>query len=226
MDLVSALVLAASGSVSPLVGDLGLCLVAAGVLAIVFVKLKIPAIAALLGAGVLLGPAGLEAIQDKASIDTIANLGLTLLLFVIGLEVNIRSLLASGRTLVVTGLLQVPLTVAFGLAFFLVLDWLGLLLIAGRYIPLYLGIATAFSSTLLVVKLLQERLQLDSIAGRLCVGLLIFQDVWAIVILAVQPSFDAPALRPIALTLAGIFVVIAVAVAAARFVLPAVFRLV
>ena len=75
-------VLAAGGSVSPLVGDLGLCLVAAGLLAIAFVKLKIPAIAALLGAGVVLGPAGLEAIQDRASIDTIANLGLTLLLFV------------------------------------------------------------------------------------------------------------------------------------------------
>jgi Kef-type K+ transport system membrane component KefB len=217
--------LGAAGA-SPLVLDLAVCLVTAAVLAVVFLRLRIPTIAAFLAAGVIVGPIGLAAVQERASIETIANLGLTLLLFVIGLEVNLRSLLASGRTLVVTGLLQVPLTAAFGLGFFLVLDWLGLLLIAGRYIPLYLGIATAFSSTLLVVKLLQERLQLDSIAGRLCVGLLIFQDVWAIVILAVQPSFDAPALRPIALTLAGIFVVIAVAVAAARFVLPAVFRLV
>src|SRR5688500_1361690 len=110
--------LAAGGGISPLVGDLGLCLVASGLLAVAFVKLRIPAIAALLGAGVLIGPAGLEAVQDRASIDTIANLGLTLLLFVIGLEVNLKGLLASGRTLVVTGLVQVPVTLAIGFGVF------------------------------------------------------------------------------------------------------------
>ena len=122
MDLsASAPLVLAAGGLSPLVADLGLCLVAAGVLAIAFVKLRIPAIAALLGAGVLLGPAGLAAIEDRESIDTIANLGLTLLLFVIGLEVNLKSLLASGRTLVLTGLVQVPLTLAAGLGAFLVI---------------------------------------------------------------------------------------------------------
>lgn len=125
MEVPPLIVLAAGGGVSPLVGDLGLCLVAAAVLAIAFVKLKIPAIAALLGAGVLLGPAGLEAIRDRASIDTIANLGLTLLLFVIGLEVNLKSLLASGRTLVVTGAVQVPLTLAVGCGAFLVIGTTG-----------------------------------------------------------------------------------------------------
>src|SRR5688572_14189474 len=217
MDLVSALVLAASGSVSPLVGDLGLCLVAAGVLAIVFVKLKIPAIAALLGAGVLLGPAGLEAIQDKASIDTIANLGLTLLLFVIGLEVNLQSLLASGRTLVVTGLVQVPLTL--GVAF-------GIFYVAGPYPALYLAVACAFSSTLLVVKYLQEHLLLDTVAGRLCVGLLIFQDIWAIVFLALQPSFADPSIAPIALTFLGTGIVALAATLVARFVLSHAFHVV
>jgi CPA2 family monovalent cation:H+ antiporter-2 len=117
MDVV--LVLGAGGGVSPLVADLGLCLVAAGILAIAFVRLRIPAIAALLGAGVVLGPAGLEVIQDRASIDTIANLGLTLLLFVIGLEVNLSSLLASGRSLVVTGLVQVPVSLNVAFAAFL-----------------------------------------------------------------------------------------------------------
>src|SRR5687768_12522951 len=159
--------LAAGGGISPLVGDLGLCLVAAGLLAIAFVKLKIPAIAALLGAGVLLGPAGLEAIADRQSIDTIANLGLTLLLFVIGLEVNLASLLASGRTLVVTGLLQVPVTLAAGCGAFLLLGLSGWALLTGFYPALYLGVACAFSSTLLVVKYLQEHLKLDTIAGRL-----------------------------------------------------------
>jgi Kef-type K+ transport system membrane component KefB len=211
--------IAAGGGVSPLVSDLGLCLVVAAVLAIAFVKLKIPAIAALLGAGVVLGPAGLEAIEDKASIDTIANLGLTLLLFVIGLEVNLKSLLASGRTLVVTGLLQVPLTLAAGLGVF---SAIGL----AFYPSLYLGVACAFSSTLLVVKYLQEHLKLDTVAGRLAVGLLIFQDIWAIVFLALQPSFANPSIMPIAKTFGGTVLVAAVATVVARVLLSRAFHVV
>jgi Kef-type K+ transport system membrane component KefB len=218
--------LAAGGGVSPLVGDLGLCLVAAAVLAIAFVKLKIPAIAALLGAGVLLGPAGLEAIHDRASIDTIANLGLTLLLFVIGLEVNLKSLLASGRTLVVTGALQVPLTLAVGCGLFLVIGMSGWALLTGFYPALYLGVACAFSSTLLVVKYLQEHLKLDTLAGRLAVGLLIFQDIWAIVFLALQPSFANPSIAPILTTFIGTVVLAGLSTLVARLVLSHAFHIV
>lgn len=228
MDVSSSplVALGAAGSVSPLVGDLGLCLVAAGVLAIVFVKLKIPAIAALLGAGVLLGPAGLEAVQDRASIDTIANLGLTLLLFVIGLEVNLKSLLASGKTLVVTGVVQVPLTLAAGCGAFLLIGLSGWTLLTGFYPALYLGVACAFSSTLLVVKYLQEHLRLDTVAGRLAVGLLIFQDIWAIVFLALQPSFANPSIAPIVMTFLGTAIVAGLATLVARVVLSHAFHIV
>ncbi len=218
--------LGAGGSVSPLVADLGLCLVAAAVLAIAFVKLKIPAIAALLGAGVVLGPAGLEAIGDRQSIDTIANLGLTLLLFVIGLEVNLKALLASGRTLIVTGAVQVPLTLAVGCGAFLLIGLTGWSLLTGFYPALYLGVACAFSSTLLVVKYLQEHLRLDTVAGRLAVGLLIFQDIWAIVFLALQPSFAHPSIAPIVLTFVGTVLLATIATLTARFVLSRAFHIV
>jgi Kef-type K+ transport system membrane component KefB len=226
METMSLSVLAAGGDVSPLVGDLGLCLVAAAVLAIAFVKLKIPAIAALLGAGVVLGPAGLEAIRDRDSIDTIANLGLTLLLFVIGLEVNLKSLLASGRTLVVTGALQVPVTLAAGCSAFLLIGLSGWSLVTGFYPALYLGVACAFSSTLLVVKYLQEHLKLDTVAGRLAVGLLIFQDIWAIVFLALQPSFANPSIAPIVMTFVGTGVLAVLATLVARVVLSRAFHIV
>lgn len=217
-------VIAAGGGVSPLVADLGLCLVVAGLFSVMFVKLRIPAIAALLGAGVLLGPAGLEAVKDRASIDTIANLGLTLLLFVIGLEVNLKSLLASGRVLIVTGLLQVPLSLGVGFGAFLLLGLTGWSLVEGVYPALYLGVACAFSSTLLVVKYLQEHLRLDTVAGRLCVGLLIFQDIWAIVFLALQPSFTDPSITPILLTFVGTFVLLGLAIVLARLVLSRAFH--
>jgi Kef-type K+ transport system membrane component KefB/voltage-gated potassium channel Kch len=219
-------VVGVGGGVSPLVADLGLCLVASGLLAVAFVKLRIPAIAALLGAGVLLGPAGLEAVKDRESIDTIASLGLTLLLFVIGLEVNLRALLARGRTLVITGIVQVPLTLAVGLGVFAVIGTSGWTLVEGAYSALYLGAACAFSSTLLVVKYLQEKRLLDSTAGRLCVGLLIFQDIWAIVFLALQPSFANPSIAPILLTFVGTGIVAALAVLVARVVLSRAFEIV
>lgn len=216
-------VLATSVGGSSLVEELGLCVLAAGFLTALFERFKIPNIAALLVAGVALGPVGLRLIHSGGDIETIANLGLTLLLFVIGLEVNPRSLLASGRTLLLTGALQVPVTVIVALGVFTMLAPLFSPWLDGRYVALYLALASAFSSTLLVARYLQERRVMDTISGRLSVGLLVFQDVWAIVALALQPSFESPRFMPIALTFAGIFVLVALATLAARFVLPPLF---
>jgi Kef-type K+ transport system membrane component KefB len=213
-------VMLAGAGASALVEQLGLCLLSAGFLSALFERLRVPTIAALLAAGVLLGPQGLALVGSAKDIETIANLGLTLLLFVIGLEVNPRALLASGRTLLLTGALQVPLTAG---AAWLVLSAAQLSFgaaLAGRYTVFYFALATAFSSTLLVVRGLQERRVLDTLSGRLAVGLLIFQDIWAIVLLALQPSFEAPELAPIVLTFAGIFLLVALATLGARFVLP------
>jgi Kef-type K+ transport system membrane component KefB/Trk K+ transport system NAD-binding subunit len=210
---------------STLVTELGLCLLAAGFLSALFERLRIPTIAALLVAGVILGPAaGLGLVHSAEDVETIANLGLTLLLFVIGLEVNPRSLMASGRTLLITGVLQVPLTIFAALLLFLVLAPLLPYAFSSPYSLLYLGIASAFSSTLLVVRALQERRLSDTLAGRLAVGLLIFQDIWAIVILALQPSFEKPQIAPIVLTFGGIAVLVVLATLGARYALPAIFR--
>jgi len=211
---------------SLLVQELGICLLAAGLLSALFEKLKIPTIAALLAAGVVIGPIGLGLVQSAEDVETIANLGLTLLLFVIGLEINPRSLLASGRTLLLTGALQVPLTALAATGVFYALLPLLPSELRGKYTPLYLGLACAFSSTLLVVRFLQERRWLDTVSGRLAVGLLIFQDIWAIVILALQPSFESPKLSPIVLTFLGIAAVIVSAELLARHALPRAFRVV
>jgi len=225
IESVPEVYLAGAGA-SALVQELGVCLLAAGFLSAVFEKLKIPTIAALLAAGVLVGPLGLGLVHNAEDIETIANLGLTLLLFVIGLEINPRSLLASGRTLLVTGAVQVPLTALAATGLFYALRPVLPTDLRGFYTALYLGLACAFSSTLLVVRFLQERRWLDTVSGRLAVGLLIFQDVWAIIILALQPSFESPRISPIVLTFVGIAVVVLVATAGARFVLPHAFRVV
>jgi Kef-type K+ transport system membrane component KefB/Trk K+ transport system NAD-binding subunit len=223
LDAPQTFVMAGTGP-STLVTELGLCLLAAGFLSAVFERLRIPTIAALLGAGVVLGPVGLRLVHSAEDVETIANLGLTLLLFVIGLEVNPRALLASGRVLLATGALQVPVSIIAAIIVFMVLSPFLLGTFSSPFAVIYLGTASAFSSTLLVVRALQERRWSDTLAGRLAVGLLIFQDIWAIVLLALQPSLQNPQLAPIALTFGGIFLLVALATLGARFALPSIFR--
>jgi Kef-type K+ transport system membrane component KefB len=174
------------GEMPSLVHDIGYCAVLAGVLAIVFTRLQIPVIAAFLVAGVVVGPVGAKLVTDPANIETIARLGLILLLFLIGLEIDFRKLLASGRILVLSGLLQYPLSVAFGLFAARLFVWLGL--------------------------------------GRMSLGILIFQDIWAIAIIAVQPSFTDPQIVPILFSFLGVGVLALIALLCARFIIPIGFR--
>ena len=216
-----------TGDMPSLVHDIGYCVVLAGVLAIVFSRIRIPVIAAFLFAGVVVGPVGAGLVTDPANIETISGLGLILLLFLIGLEIDFRKLLASGRILILTGLLQYPLSVAFGFLIARLLIWLGVgtqLLGSGGYAPLYVGFVAAASSTLLVVKLFQESFELDTEVGRVSLGLLIFQDVWAIGVIAVQPSFDDPKIVPILFSFLGIGVLALIALLFARFIIPIGFR--
>lgn len=205
-----------------LVVDIGWALVVSGLLAVVFLKLRIPTVAAFLAAGVLIGPVGLGLVTDTTSIETIAQLGLVLLLFVIGLELDVRELIANGRTLLTSGVLQYPLTVLFG---FLVAQGLLLVGVASGFLstgfePLYLGLAIAASSTLLVVQLFQQSLTLDTKAGRVALALLVFQDIWAIVVLAIQPNLDDPSPGPILASFAGIAILSVVAFLVSRTLLP------
>ncbi len=216
----------AGGGPAPLVAGIAMCFLGAAVLALVCTVARLPSIAGFILAGLLIGPVGLGLINDRGHIETIAGLGLILLLFLIGLELDLRALLASGRTLLLTGLLQVPLSIAVGFGLFTLVGVLGLGVGDSGFGPLYLALACGFSSTLLVVKVLQSKLQMDTVDGRLCVGLLIFQDIWAIVLLALQPNLESPNVAPLLGTFIGVILVIGLAWAATRWVLPSAFRMV
>jgi Kef-type K+ transport system membrane component KefB len=215
---------AGGGGVPPLVRDIGICVLLAGLLSILFTRLKIPSIAAFLVAGVVAGPAVASLVDDPQNMSTIAGLGLVLLLFLIGLEIDVRKLLSSGRALILAGLLQFPLCVAFGFAAAHACEAAGFPLGEGSRVPLYVGFTAAASSTLLVVRLLQSTGRMDTVVGRLCLGVLIFQDLWAIIVLAVQPSFEKPEIGTVVSTFVGIGLLAAVALALARWVLPTAFR--
>ena len=186
---------AAAGDLPPLVLDIGLSLLAAGVLAIVFAKLKVPSIAAFLLAGVVVGPLVLNQVSDPASIDTIAQLGFVLLLFTIGLEIDVRQLIGRGKKYLIVGALQFPLTLVFGLlvANLLVSLGIGADLLSDPLAPLYVGVTIAASSSLLVIAVFQQHFELDTQPGRIALVLLICQDIWAIVVMLIQPNLADPA---------------------------------
>lgn len=216
---------ASEGGLPPLVHDIGIGLFLSGFLAILFARIKFPAIAGYILAGIVAGPLALKLVTDPANIDTIAQLGFVLLLFVIGLEMDVGKIIKSGRTILVTGALQYPLIVLFG---FIVANLLALVgfstLLGGSLGALYVGLVIACSSTLLVVKLFQEAFELDTAPGRIALGLLVIEDVWAIVVIVIQPNLDHPEFLPILESFVGIAVLGCLAFLTARTLIPVAFR--
>lgn len=223
---ISALpALAAGGAVPELVKDIGAGIAIAGGLAVLFARLKIPSIAAFIVAGIVLGPQGLHIITDSGNVNAIAQIGFVLLLFVIGLEIDVRSLLASGRMVLVAAAIQYPITLLFGFIIVkgLLILGLGGVLADAPLAPIYFGIAIAGSSSLLVMKLFQEHFQLDTQPGRISLTTLIFQDIWAIIVVLIQPSLENPDLLKIGFSFLGISVLIVLAMILARLVISRAF---
>ena len=171
-----------------------LYLVAAVAGVTLFRSLKLPPMLGYLAVGVLIGPNALALAQSADSVHYLGEFGVVFLMFVIGLEFNLGKLRAMRQHVFGLGLLQVVLTMALILAGALLLgylaprlwnlSWQGALALAG---------AAAMSSTALVVKLLSERLELDSEHGHRVMGVLLFQDLAVVPLLVLIPALGSPA---------------------------------
>ncbi|MDB5322622.1 MAG: sodium/hydrogen exchanger [Phycisphaerales bacterium] len=181
--------------------DIGVAVIAATVFGLLAHWLRQPILLGYLIAGALVGPElGFGFVHAGESIEIISEMGLILLLFIIGLELNIKEVLAAGRQLLVAGFGQFLICLALGVGVF----WLCGLGLSGKHADgLYLAIMCALSSTAIVVKLLYDKGELDTLPGRLTLGVLVIQDVYAILVLALQPNFANPSLMPILKALAG-----------------------
>jgi Kef-type K+ transport system membrane component KefB len=207
-----------------ILADVGRSIVAATALALLARALRQPLILAYLVAGILVGPAmGFGLVQDRESIHLISEIGLVLLLFIIGLEMDLQKLLGSGRALLLAGLLQFPLGALLGTGFALIV---GFRLGGGHFDAAYLGLGMALSSTMIVVKLLYDKYELMTLPGRLTLGILVFQDVWAILVLAVQPTLLNPSGTALLLSLVKGAVLVGASLLASRYVLPRLFAFV
>jgi CPA2 family monovalent cation:H+ antiporter-2 len=175
--------------------ELTLFYLLAAVLGVVACRtLKLPPMLGYLAVGVLIGPNALALAQDAESVHYLGEFGVVFLMFVIGLEFNLGKLRAMRQHVFGLGLLQVVLTMAAIGGGALLLGWLaprlwnlswqGALALAG---------AASMSSTALVVKLLSDRLELDSEHGRRIMGILLFQDLAVVPLLVLIPALGSPA---------------------------------
>ncbi len=202
-----------------LIHDITLAIVTAWVLGLVAQLFRQPPILAYLAGGFLLGPSGLHLIQSEESIHVISELGLILMLFMIGLEIDLKKIARAGTVILGSAAVQIVGTCLLGFAFF----WL-VLPAGARWDPLYLAIGVALSSTVIIVKVLYEKRELDTLPGRITLGVLVLQDLFAILFLAVQPSLDNLQVGILLLSIGRVIVLVGAAMLISRYVLPVIFH--
>ncbi len=195
----------------------------AAALALVGRLLRLPTIVVYLAAGLLLGPAT-GWISLSPAIDLIAEAGIVLLLFLVGLELSLDKIRAVGRVAVVAGLGQVLFTAAGG---YLVCHLLGFDLMEA----LFLAVALTFSSTVVVVKILADKQELDALYGRIAVGIFLVQDLVVIVVLTLLTGLESGVqpeplllIRQLAFAMGGMVLLLGGVLFVSQFVLPGPFR--
>ncbi len=134
------------------------------------VKLKQPLIVAFIAVGILVGPAGLDLVTAEEPLHLLAEIGIAILLFAVGLKLDLHLIRSMGRVALATGMGQVIFTSVVG---FLIALGLGMSLVGA----LYVAVALTFSSTIIIVKLLSDKREIDALHGRIAIGFLIVQDI-------------------------------------------------
>ncbi len=205
-----------------LLRDIALGIVFAVLAAHIARLIRQPLILGYIAGGVLLSPRlGFGLVTSAESIELISEIGLILLLFIIGLEIDLRELGRLGRSVLVLGGGQFVVNALLGLVFF---GWLGYRVAGAGFDLLYLAIVASLSSTLIVVKLLRDKFELKVLSGRLTLGVLVVQDIWAILFMALQPNLADPGVLRIAQSMAGGAALVGSAFLVSRYVLAGLFE--
>lgn len=163
--------------------ELGVVTVVAAAMAILARFLKQPVVLAYLLTGVVLGSGGFQVIPNNQITEDIAAIGIIFLLYLVGLELDIKRIRKLGGVVLVAGIAQMLVTMG---AVYGATVLMGYPVTTG----VYLGLAAAFSSTAVVLKMLADKHQLSSLHARITIGILLFQDVVAILALIVISGVD------------------------------------
>ncbi|MDO7850983.1 cation:proton antiporter domain-containing protein [Hymenobacter convexus] len=202
---------------NPLLHDLLIILLLSVGVILLFNRIKLPAIIGYLVTGMLAGPYALGLVNGPHQVDQVAELGVALLMFTIGLEFSVQGLARIKRAVFVGGTLQVGLTVAVVAV---------LSLAAGSSVgtAVFWGFLLSLSSTAIVLKLMQERMEVDSMHGQIVLAILLFQDLVVVPMMLLIPLLSgqttgSPWLA-LGLMLVKIMAVLAAVVLGGRYLMP------
>ena len=195
--------------------EISLIIIATLVISGILKILKQPLIIGYIFAGILIGPLFLNWISSGETIETFSHIGIALLLFTVGLNINPRILKTVGKVSIITGLGQIVFTSVFG---YLIAVMLGFSMTTG----IYIAIALTFSSTIIIMKLLSDKGELDTIYGRISIGFLLIQDLVVILVLILVPSIggDLNAAQVILWVLVKAVILIGLAILMGIYVVP------
>jgi K+:H+ antiporter len=200
----------------PLLGDLLVLLLASVPIAFLFHRLRLPTIVGFMITGVVIGPYGLGLIRDAHAIEVLAEIGVVLLLFTIGLEFSLRRIVEMKRLVLLGGGAQVGATTL--LVTTVAYLW-------GRPVnqAVFFGFLFALSSTAIVLKSYIDRAEVDAPHGRAGVGILLFQDLSIVLMMLLVPVLggrEGTSAARVALTLGAALAAVAAVILAARKVVP------
>jgi Kef-type K+ transport system membrane component KefB/Trk K+ transport system NAD-binding subunit len=204
-----------------LIADITFSILFAWVLGLLAHFSRQPLILAYLVAGFFIGPFGMGWVKSQESISVISELGLIFMLFMIGLEIDLKKIIRAGPVILFAAGGQLLGGCLLGILFFV---GIGLSLGGGAFDALYLTVACALSSTVIIVKVLYEKRELDTLPGRITLGVLVLQDIFAILFLAVQPSLANLQVSVILISIARVGALVATALILSRYVLPKLFH--
>ena len=208
-----------TGIENTLLLDLGLVVVGAAAFAFLGKLVRMPSIVAYIFAGILLGPV-LGLVEIDHSLELIAEVGIALLLFLVGLELSLQKIKDLGGVGLSLGGLQVAFTAGGGFA---VAWWMGF----GAVESVFLAATVTFSSTVVVIKLLDQKGVTNRLFARISIALFLAQDIVVIVALTILSGLGsggslelAVVAKSLGLAFGGMLVLLLVSLLAARFVLP------
>lgn len=207
----------------PLLPELVVIVLVGVVTSLLLARLRLPSAAGLLLAGALVGPSALGFVQESEAIEVLAEVGVVLLLFTIGLEFSLERFVRIARLVVIGGALQVGLTGAAAM---------GIAAAVGFTVPqsIFFAFVFALSSTAIVLRGLSERGETDAPHGRFIVGVLIFQDLCVVPMMLILPILaeggEGSVALPLAIALGKAGVVVAGTLVVSRVVVPRFFALV
>ena len=161
--------------------EIALLLLICALVGALFVRLRQPVLIAYIVVGIAVGPAVFGLVEAHDQIDLLAQVGVAVLLFAVGLKLDLQHLRHIGPVALATGLGQLGFTIVIGFALVLALG-------KGWLEALYVAVALTFSSTIIIVKLLSDKREIDSLHGRIAVGFLIVQDLAVVVAMMVMSA--------------------------------------